>query len=144
MADKVDKDTQIKYLESAMMLGFGLWFAVMLLGVFLPKEDMSERAVMWIVIITMSYAVLIVGATFWSGYSRKERELVNADPNERKSRLASLRFSALFGFTFMLILHLVIDDDPWTSAVLQALFFAVFTTLTTYLMSLRKPKQGGA
>jgi hypothetical protein len=140
MSDKVDKDTQIKYLEAAHMIGFGLWWTVLLIGALLPEKDISETGRMWLVIVTMTYAVMVLAAQFWTGYSRKEREYVNADPKERSGRLRSLRSSAIFGFVFMLIFWLVTEDGHWTHAVLQALFFAACTSLVTYLLTLRKPR----
>jgi hypothetical protein len=138
MNNNVDKDTQIRYLESAHMIGFGLWWTVLLVAAFLPDEDISQTGRMWLVIITMSYGALVIGATFWSGYSKKERELVNADPNERRQRVSRLWPSAAFGFVFMLIYWLITGEGDWIKALLQAMFFAVFTTLATYLMTLRK------
>jgi hypothetical protein len=139
---KLDKDTRIKYLTSSYWAGFGLWWAVMLMGVFIPDKDISNEGRMWLLIGAMSYALVVVGATFWSGYSKKAREITNADPNERMSQLEQVRWSwigtLLIGFTIRMIFH----DDLWHEALLYSLFMATFMAAFTYFVTLRKPKNG--
>jgi hypothetical protein len=144
MTDKVDKDTELKYLNSAHFMGFGLWMAILLVGSILPEEHISDTGRMWLLIVSMTYAILVVGSMIWTGYSRKEREILNANPQERKRQIAALPRSALFGFVFMLIFWLAMGDVHWTTAILQALLYAGLTSAATYFLHIRKPRQGGA
>ena len=138
---KVDKDTQIAYLNNTSFAGFGLWWVCLLLSALLPDSYISEDGRMWLFIVAMTYALVIIGSLFWSGYARKTRELVNADPGRRKNEVKSMVHSAIFGFVFMLFVYYLLDDQgSWVKAGIQALLYAGLGAAFTYLMTLRKPK----
>jgi hypothetical protein len=139
---KLDKDTRIKYLTNTYWAGFGLWWAMLLMSAFLPEAYITEDGRMFIFLAAMTYAVVIVGATFWSGYSKKAREISNATPGERMSQIEQVRWSWIGGFVFMFILRLIFHDDTWYEAALFSLFVASFTAAFTYFVTLRKPKNG--
>ena len=137
----VDKDTRLKYSESVLMIGFGLWFALLLLGSLLPDKDISETGRMWLLILTMTYGVLVVAAMFWTGYSRKQREWLDANPEARKQRIRWLPYSWLFYFVFMFGYHLLIGDEPWQDALFQSLLFASSMTVFNYFYEIRRAKK---
>jgi hypothetical protein len=141
---KLDKDTRINYLTSAYWAGFGLWWALLLMGAYLPDAYITEDGRMLFVLAAMLYAIVIVGATFWSGYSRRAREITNSTSAERKNQLEDVRWSWLGMLAIMLPMRLVFFDDVWHEAVVTSLISATMMAAFTYFVTLRKPKRGGA
>jgi hypothetical protein len=141
---KLDKDTRIKYLTSGYYAGFGLWWALLLMGALLPDAYITNDGRMYLVLTALAYALVVIGATFWSGYSRRAREISNADPTERRNQLEDIRWSWLGMFVLAVILRLLTNDEPWYEAILFALFFSSFAVGFRYLVTLRKPKRDPA
>lgn len=126
------------------MIGFGLWWVLLLLGSLLPDEDLSETGRMRIIIVTMTYGVLIIASQYWTGYKRQERQWLDAHPEERERKIRSLPYSWAFYFVFMLAFHLLNGEDSWQSSVLQALFFATTMTIFNYFYEIGRRKRGAA
>jgi hypothetical protein len=139
---KLDKDTRIKYLTNTYWAGFGLWWALLLMSAFLPEAYITEDGRMYLVIAAMAYAFVIIGATFWSGYSRRAREITNANPEVRRNQLEDVRWSWLGMFIIMLPIRLIFHDDAWPEAIVESLIFATIAAGFTYFVTLRKPKNG--
>src|SRR5688572_6207119 len=124
----VDKEVQLRYLDSTTLAGFGLWWACMLISAFLPDSMISEDGRMWVFLSAIAYGVVVLGSMFWTGYSRREREIANASAVRRKKNLRQLSWSAVTWFFIMLVIGYIAEADSLLEALIQAVVFATAMT----------------